>query len=314
MTRILITGGNGFVGENLIKAILKNKQNSKIYVLLRRKPCQSIFFEQMPGDMYIVDFSKIAEIKKVVKDVNPHVIIHLAYSKSRDIVGDGVGTAYFENLQISFNLIESARELRSLSKFIFLGSCDEYGIQNTPYTETLPEHPLTSYGLSKLSITKYLLALYIKEGFPVVVLRPSVIYGVGQGEDMFLPLLAYKVKNNLSFKMTSGTQYRDFIFIDDLVDIIILISFNFDKGLGEIVNVSYGVSHSIKEVAIKFANMIRPNGEVLLNIGAIDYRTAEVMNYFVSNEKATNLFDWHPKTSLDIGLKDIVLSLGKDNE
>ena len=147
--------------------------------------------------------------------------------------------------------------------------------------------------------------LNFKEGFPAVVVRPSIVYGPGQSDKMFLPLLASRIKSNLSINMTLGEQFRDFIYISDVINILLRLSLNQRLGVGEIFNISYGKSYSIKNVATKFANILKPNGEDLLNIGAIKYRNKEVMNYFVSNEKAKNLLNWYPQVNLDTGLRNM---------
>jgi UDP-glucose 4-epimerase len=301
----LITGGSGFIGFNFVNAILKYEDQSNIFLLQRRTSRKKSVFDGILNNIKIVDFNKIDVIKKTIKNINPNIIIHLAYSKEIDISENESHEEYLSNLKISHNIIEAARELSFLDKFIFLGSCDEYGIQSEPFQENMSEKPLTSYGASKLSITKTLMNLNFKEGFPAVVVRPSIVYGPGQSDKMFLPLLASRIKSNLSINMTLGEQFRDFIYISDVINILLRLSLNQRLGVGEIFNISYGKSYSIKNVATKFANILKPNGEDLLNIGAIKYRNKEVMNYFVSNEKAKNLLNWYPQVNLDTGLRNM---------
>jgi len=314
LNRILITGGTGFVGINLIKSILNYEDKSNIFLLVRRRPIKKFPFNEILKNIMIVDFNKSEEIKKTIKNINPNIIIHLAYSKESGVSIEKGNKEYFSNLKISHNIIDAARELSSLNKFIFIGSCDEYGIQAKPYKETMLEKPLTLYGKSKLVITQHLMTLNLTEGFPVSVVRPSVVYGPGQSTKMFLPFLASKIKKNLSLNMTLGDQFRDFIYISDLINVLLKLSLDSSIGNGEVINVSNGNSYSIKDVATKFANMIRPNGEILLNIGAIEYRKEEVMDYFVSNEKARNLLNWYPEVTLDTGLNNISKSFLKVDE
>ena len=146
-------------------------------------------------------------------------------------------------------------------------------------------------------------ALYYKENFPSLIIRPSVVYGEGQETKMFLPALANAVKNNISFDMTMGEQYRDYIYVEDLVEAIIILLSKKNLKLGEIINITYGKSFKLKEIAVKLANFIYDNGESILKIGNIDYRDTEVMNYHTSNKKVKDLLGWYPKTNLTIGLK-----------
>ena len=103
--------------------------------------------------------------------------------------------------------------------------------------------------------------------------------------------------------MTMGEQYRDYIYVEDLVEAIIILLSKKNLKLGEIINITYGKSFKLKEIAVKLANFIYDNGESILKIGNIDYRDTEVMNYHTSNKKVKDLLGWYPKTNLTIGLK-----------
>ena len=155
------------------------------------------------------------------------------------------------------------------------------------------------------------MSLYLNEKFPSVVIRPSVVYGEGQGMDMFLPSLASSIINRSNFNMTKGNQYRDFIYINDLIDAILLVLEYFEAITGEVINISYGESYRLASVAKKFANMITPNGDSFLNIGVNSYRKSEVMDYHVSNIKAKKILHWYPKINLESGMKKVLLSLKK---
>lgn len=304
MTKILITGASGFIGKNLIRSLEQNENKFEIHAISRSK---DVILNNIEN-LHYVDLVNFENVKKIIVDINPNIIIHLAYSKNRVEQNSILDQNYNLNLHISSNIIKISRLLKSLEKFIFFGSCDEYGIQKNPYKEDLLEQPLTSYGLSKLSITKVLKALHYTENFPSLIIRPSVVYGAGQETDMFLPALANAVKNQRPFNMTLGEQYRDYIYIEDLTDAIIMLLKSKNLKLGEIINITYGKSFKIKDIAIKFANFIKVDGESILKIGNIDYRDTEVMNYHTSNQKIKDLLEWYPKTSLNIGLKKLASS------
>ena len=304
MIKVLVTGANGFIGKNLVNALSQYGNKFEIHSISRENNVSS----KNSQKIHLVDLTNLNFLKLVVMNIEPNIIIHLAYSKQRNDKIEISNQTYLSNLQISSNIIEASRNLKSLKKFIFFGSCDEYGIQKNSFKENQLERPLTSYGLSKLSITKKLKALYLKENYPSVIIRPSVVYGEGQDESMFLPSLANSIRKEKNFKMTMGEQYRDYIYIDDLIEAIIILINNKNLGVGDIFNITYGKSYQIKNIAIKLANLIKKDGELLLKFGGIDYRKTEVMNYFTSNQKAKNLLGWHPKTNLEVGLKNIASS------
>lgn len=305
MTRVLVTGAEGFIGKNLVKTLLLYGNKFEIHTLSRENKVNI----NNSRNIHFVDLINLNYLKQVVMNINPNILIHLAYSKDRTENIEIINQDYLLNLQISLNIIESTRALKSLNKFIFFGSCDEYGLQKKSFEENQSEQPLTSYGLSKLSITKTLKALYFNENYPAVIIRPSVVYGENQDKSMFLPSLVDAIRKKKNFKMTMGEQYRDYIYIDDLIEAIIILLNNKNLGLGEIINITYGESYPIKKIAVKLANLIKNDGELMLKIGSINYRKTEVMNYYTSNQKAKDILGWYPKTSLEVGLKKIASSL-----
>ena len=116
MTRILITGANGFIGKNLIKSLLRDESKYEIHTILRDPNAIIDNIE----NKYFVDLTNLESLKKTVFKIDPNIIIHLAYLKNRDDQSDILNHEYYLNLQISSNIIQSSRLLSSLEKFIFL--------------------------------------------------------------------------------------------------------------------------------------------------------------------------------------------------
>ncbi len=141
---------------------------------------------------------------------------------------------------------------------------------------------------------------YRSYGLSVVVLRPTIAYGPYQANDMFIPSLINSLISNKDFKMTKGNQLRDFIYISDLVDIILKISES-NKYNGEVFNVGSGKSLKIREIALAIAKDL--NKEHLLKLGSIPYRKNEVMKYTTSTNKIKKAFAWTPKVSFKKGIR-----------
>ena len=117
---------------------------------------------------------------------------------------------------------------------------------------------------------------------------------------MFIPSLIQSLILNNEFKMTSGNQTRDFIYISDLIDIMILISKS-KKSNGQIYNVGSGIKLKLSEVAISIAKDLKK--ESYLKLGAIPYRKNEVMDYSVCIEKIQTNFNWKPKVDFKKGIE-----------
>lgn len=252
---------------------------------------------------YIGDLNNYGFIKSVVDEFQPDLVFHLAANKERSRSIDIVRTAIDDNLISSLNLFQSLVGLKNLKSIITLGTIDEYGAASSPYLETASEMPNTAYGLSKLFVSDLALFFYRTQNLPITIIRPSLAYGPWQGTEMFIPSLLKSLLNGLDYKMTLGAQKRDFIYVSDLIEVILKLSVS-GKGQGEIYNVGSGESIALSEVARLIAQKIGKYDN--LKIGYLEYRKDEMMEYNVPISKISNLINWYPKISLDMGI-DLVL-------
>jgi nucleoside-diphosphate-sugar epimerase len=295
-SRFLVIGANGFIGSHL--CTLMNKMGIKPFKLVRTT--FSAFHDE--GTSIEIDLTDRSLVIETITRLKPDYVVHLAGSKNRNIDTHSFRQLHDENLSISLNIIEASLAHPSLKKFIFLGSCDEYGVSQIPFNELQQENPTSPYGLSKLAITKFLSALKFSRHFPSIVLRPAVVYGPNQGDEMFLSGLIQSLLAGNEYQMTSGEQRRDFIYVDDVVEAILDSLFCPITSEGIAVNVGSGSSLSIANVAYQVAEMIHPDKCKLLKLGAVPYRCNEVMTYAVDIQRAKKLLCWQPSTSLEQGL------------
>ena len=291
---VLITGANGFVGRHLSNALLA--LGAKVSQLMHSSSSQTL------EDQYIVDLTQCEKVASTFKRLQPNYVVHLAAQKSRagDIT-DFIKT-YDANVCMSLNVIHACIELKNLNKFIFLGSCDEYGLVPAPFKETQKEVPVNGYGFSKLAVTQLLKGLFNNYEFPAVVLRPAVVYGPDQGREMFISALIQSLVADENFAMTHGDQRRDFLYISDLVNAITRVMFADTQINGCIFNIGAGVSHQLKVVASLAATLIEVNAINRINFGAVDYRVNEGMDYSVDISLAKKLLGWYPQVSIEHGL------------
>ena len=234
-----------------------------------------------------------------MKETTPNYIFHLAGSKHRSMSLSNFVTNYKINYEGTLNLYKALINSKELYHIISMGTIDEYGITTTPYKENQCELPISAYGLSKLAATKLSLIFSHQYNLPITVLRPSIAYGPGQGEEMFIPMLLKALLKDGFFNMTEGKQLRDFIFIDDLTNAMCK-SLNVDNINGQVINIASGVSQTVKETATQIANLVG----VLkgINFGAIPYKSSEIMDYSINIGKARELLRWAPSTPLERGL------------
>lgn len=297
---VLITGINGFVGRSLCESLLMN--NIRVSGTSR-----SIVGDKRPlRKIYKVNLTNKDKVESLFTRLQPDVVIHLAGSKNRSLEISKFNDIYTNNILMSMNVIDACLLLPNLKRMIFIGSCDEYGDVALPYIETQKELATSAYGLSKLAITQVLSGLFMSNKFPSVVLRPSVIYGPGQGSEMFLSALSRSLLLKKYFSMTKGDQKRDFIYISDVVNAIVSAISADDSVNGEIINIAAGVSYKIKEVTMLVSNIVNDQVYKYIRFGACSYRNNEVMDYSVSIKHAEKTLQWSPKINLKTGLEKTI--------
>jgi nucleoside-diphosphate-sugar epimerase len=194
--------------------------------------------------------------------------------------------------------ITSVISRKRLKKFIQIGSSDEYGIQNPIQVENDKDDPRTPYAFSKSASTQFLKMLKNSENFPVVTLRLFLVYGPGQDENRFVPYIINRCISDENVDLTKCEQFRDFLFIEDVLNGILLAAFNSNKS--SVYNLGSGIATNLKDLALKIHSIV---GKGQLNFGAKEYRENESMSLISDSNLFKNEFNWQSKVSLEDGLK-----------
>lgn len=295
-----VTGGCGYIGTYLIRQLIA--RDYKIIAFDLRIPER--FACEFEGTITAVSGDLQSEVlAEVLNNYKPTHVFHLAGLKNRTNSPEEFKSSIDVNYKGTLNLFSALVGKDWLQHIVTIGTSEEYGSANPPFSEETREMPNSAYGLSKLSATRLALLYHSQFGLPITILRPSIAYGPNQGVEMFLPALINALRANEEFRMTEGNQLRDFIYIDDLVDAIIM-SAESDRTIGEILNVAYGKSERLADVALFIAYLLRK--ESLLKLGAIPYRKFEIMNYSVTAVKAKTMLNWEPKVSIYDGVKKLM--------
>lgn len=294
--RILVTGATGFIGKHLLEAL--GPTGAEVAVIVRDVDCAVSAMRKYIGDVHDVSF-----INNVLRDWQPNVLFHLAGTRARGLVRDTFTATLDINLFGTLNLFFAIGEFALLERVVILGSVEEYGNSVPPFHEMMRESPISAYSFSKQCSSQLAQLMYRSFGLPVVVLRPSLVYGPAQGGDMFLPALIQSLLRGQPFEMTLGEQTRDFVFVVDLVEALLLAGCC--KGVdGEIINVGGGEPVVISALVEHVEKLVGRTG--LVRRGALKYRTNEQMEYWLDISKAKNMLNWVPKTSLVNGLNRTV--------
>jgi len=291
--KVLVTGAAGFIGRHLLDAL---DRNCAEYAVVSR--CQ--FACPQAKASYVGDIRDQNFLSSVMSIWRPEIIFHLAATKERTLTLEAFERSIDTNLIGTLRLLFQAANIGTVHKIVMLGTGEEYGGNLSPFREDMREQPVSAYSQSKQSATQLAQLMARNMGLPVCILRPSVAYGPGQQDDMFLPALIRALLQGKSFPMTGGEQTRDYIYVEDLVEAIVAAGVCSDSS-GEIVNIGSGRGERISDVVDLVEQMMGVNG--LVKRGALAYRIGEPMDYCLDISKAARLLNWRPKISLVEGLR-----------
>ena len=179
-----------------------------------------------------------------------------------------------------------------------MGSSGEYGSMKSPHYENFNTKPLTVYNIAKKKASNILLKYFKKSNFPVIIFRLYLAYGPNQDENRLIPIVIKNCLKQKSFDLSHCNQYRDFIYIDDVINLIIK-SFKVKKANGEIFNIGTGKPIKLKTLVNKIKKYIKGGKPIF---GVKQLRKDEINKIYPNMDKTINFFKWSPRTSLDKGL------------
>jgi len=301
---VLVTGGTGFIGSWLCKRFIELEVSLFMIVRPRRRretiplrPDPPIAAKILEGDITDKGF-----IKRAVGAATPKYVFNLA--SFTDVSRDPslMNECNLVNRDGALNLA-SALVDSGIKRLVHFGTCEEYGVQEVPFTESGQALPVSPYSRSKREATIGMLDIWRETGLAVVVLRPFLTYGPGQDPKRFISQCVRAALLGDDLPMTKGDQTREFNHVDDLVEGI--LSATSAPGIdGEIINLACGKEYKLLHIANLIFSLASSTGRPIP--GALKYREGESMRFFGDIAKCQNLLCYKPKIPIETGLRELV--------
>ena len=290
--RVLITGHSGFIGQHIVARLTEKH------------------------DLFLLksDLRDHAAVRDEVLAADPEVIVHLAARTE-------VEKSFYEQTVFSeinyvgtVNLIESASQLSNLKNFVFASTMEVYGWQPISdlirdgneseievFDETTIPNPNAPYSVAKFACEKYLEYASRSYNFPYTIIRQTNAYG-RKDNDFFVTeqIITQMLKNPDEINLGYGVPYRNFLYIDDLIDAWEVVIDNPDKCVGQLVCLGPNNAIRISDYVDMIAKKLNWEGKV--NWNTKPARPGEIYLLNSSNAKLTNMTGWEPKVSLSDGL------------
>lgn len=301
MKKVLITGITGFIGKYLGKKLSETGQY-EIHGLVEKNSEKDLGFEYTRHVGSLTDFELVG---KHLQNINPHFIIHLA--ARTEVEKSFYDPIHFQtvNYDGTVNLIEKSKSLSNLQLFLFSSTMETYGAvpesEWKPFTEETKQYPNAPYAVAKIGCEYYLRYAERAYNFPWSAFRQTNAYGRWDN-DFFVveQIITQMLKNPDEINLGYSEPYRNFLFIDDLIDLYVVTLENYESAKGEIFCTGPDNALKISELVDVIAKKLNWNGKV--NWGTKPPRAGEIYYLNSTHEKAKNILGWEPKTSLSEGL------------
>lgn len=297
---ILVTGGAGFIGSHLVDALLARKHRVTVLDNLSTGKRSNLHTR---ASFIKMDISS-PRVESVVKRLRPEIIFHLAAQKDpRRSVLDPVSDAETNVIGL-LRLVKSSLAC-GIKKFILAstGGAIYGGANKVPTPESYPAHPLSPYGVSKLSSEHYLHSYRHAGGFPSVSLRLANVYGPRQDPKSEAGVVAIWLGQMSRGKRPviygDGKQTRDFVYVDDVVRAFLLAMTRHATG---VINIGTGKETTIDAL---YKKVSRAYGSPLAPVYGPP-KLGEEHRSAVAIRLAREELGWKPTVTLDEGLNKTV--------
>lgn len=311
MKTILVTGGAGFIGSNLIAKLLSSQKTGRVVCLdnlndfydPKIKLANLSSFRRDPRFVfYKKDIRDFASLQKIFKKEKLEAIIHLAAQANTRLAVDDPRSYQSNNVDGTINLFELAKD-HETKNFIFASSSSVYGNKNKiPFKEDdRTDFPISPYGVTKKAGELLAHAYHHNFKMKITCLRFFTVYGENNRPDMVMYKWAKNILTGQPIEMSgTGERRRDYTYVGDIVD---GIEKALKKPLGfEVINLGNSHPVSLKELLKIFEKVSGKKAVVKFRPS----HQASVENTFTDISKAKKILDWQPKTNIEQGVAKLV--------
>ena len=305
MKKVLITGGCGFIGSNLVDFFLKKK--IKVTVLDKKgKRFSPDWLKTKNHKNLNIIYSDI-RITKIVSELikKNDYVIHLAalisIPHSYKFPKDHLDTNIFG----TFNVLEACKKFNK--SCIITSTSETYGSGiKFPMDEHHRLNAQSPYAATKISADQLALSYYNSFDTKVKIIRPFNCFGPRQSPRAVIPnMILQMINQNKEIKIGNITTYRDYIFVEDLCNAYWKL-YKSSKGYGDVFNVGSGDTHQIKKIFKILSHILNYKGSLKLEKKRLRPTKSEVKKLHAANKKFKKSFSWYPKNYINNGLLNTI--------
>lgn len=290
--RVLVTGGCGFIGSNLVNRLVKDKHEVTVIDNLSSDAHDDFYFNEN-AVYFHYSVSDYVMCSEVFHRKQPECVFHLAAEARIQNCVEDPTLAFETNYMGTANLLALCKK-HNVKRLMLSSTSAIYGLKNNgPLNETMPEDCLNAYSLSKYGAERICQLYSNFYGVDTVCFRYFNVYGLNQPKKgPYAPVLGIfnrqkEAKEALTV-VGDGEQTRDYVHVDDVVEANIMAAIHETPLNGELFNVGTGNAYSVNKIARKISD----------NIKYIPSRKGEARHTLADISKIKKYFGWKPKIQL----------------
>ncbi|TCZ77526.1 SDR family oxidoreductase [Paenibacillus albiflavus] len=305
MLKFLVTGGAGFIGSNLVEALLN--QNYEVTVLDNLSTGKISNIQSFLNDIRFIkgDIQNLETCYQAVKGMD--YVLHQAAIGSVPLsIKDPIQT-HLTNVTGTLNMLVAAKD-QGIRKVVLAASCAAYGnSKQLPLVESMPSSPLSPYAASKLVTESYASVFSSVYGLPTISLRYFNVFGPKQDPlsqyAAVIPRFISKLISNETIEIYGdGEQTRDFTYIDNVIQANLNACFADPISSGKVYNIACGEQISLNQLFEKLCGSMDIHSQPKYKAAQI----GDVRHSLADISLAQAYLNYQPCTNFEQGLKKVV--------
>jgi nucleoside-diphosphate-sugar epimerase len=304
---ILVTGGLGFIGHNVVKQLQDQGHQVSIidsqtnYGIIPQEELNCLLTEryaQINENTYVYndDITDNQAIKRIFEIEQPEIVIHLASFPRQKVVNSNPSLGSRVMSEGLLNLLE-ASNFYEVRKFIYISSSMVYGDFNDDVKEDYECKPQGQYAILKLAGEWLVKDYFLRNNLSYTIIRPSSVYGLRDVEDRVVSKFFLNAMNGIPIQVNGKDERLDFTYIDDVATGIVQATVS-DNTDNQIYNITRSESHTLYEAALMVKNIVG-SGEIIVNDRDFNFPSRGKLNI----DKARQDFDYYPTIDIKEGFQ-----------
>lgn len=309
MTKVLVTGSDGFIGSHLVEQLIKKGNKVKAFVYYNSFNTWG-WLDTLPKEMlneieiFTGDIRDPNGVREAMKGVDE--VFHLAALIAIPFSYHSPDSYVDTNIKGTLNVLQAARDLDT-RRILITSTSEVYGTaQYVPIDEKHPYQGQSPYSATKIGADRLAESFYRSFDMPVTIVRPFNTFGPRQSARAVIPtIITQLLAGKEEIRLGSLDPTRDFNYVKDTANGFIEIAKS-DKTIGEEINIATQKEISIGKLAKELIKQINPDTKIICDEQRLRPEKSEVNRLLGSNEKIKRLTNWKPLYTFEEGLAETI--------